>query len=591
MPRIVGMKEETPHYEFDSYRIEIAQQSLYNDGEVVPLSSNEFALLLKLIEKRGETVSKRELSKVIRGGQGTRERDETVTRYISNIRARLGDSPRKEQPKYIRSFSKRGYQFIYQNVREVGIKRSIAVAPFKNLSAEKRELNLGSWMAEVLSATLINIKEFHVIPSSEYSSLGQNPSGVNEQPGKFVVSGSVMLTGRKVRVIAYLQQSDNEERLWSQMYTEAGTDILKALESISRKVTEELPAAISGDKERFVAVSSNEGNHSRNRRINSIEAHKLYEEGWSYLNQRTPDALIEGLKYFEKAVKKDPSFGAAYVGVADCNLLLSIFGSEVIAPKKGMPKAKAAALTALGIDETLAEAHASLASVKFLFDRDWAGAEKEFRAAIRYNPDYATARQFFAHNLALMGRNKEALAQIKKAHQLNASPIINATVSRIYYLGRQYKHAVEAAQYAIKRHRRFFLGYVFLGIVYKQLDRLPEALEQFYMARNFDSTPDWGNPATLGELGHTLALLGKVKEARRVIKDLEDMSKRHYVGPVNLAKIYMGLEDTAQTFNYLEETFDHRSAWLLTFKVDPVFDRIRMHPQFQDLLRRIGLPE
>jgi serine/threonine-protein kinase len=238
----------------------------------------------------------------------------------------------------------------------------------------------------------------------------------------------------------------------------------------------------------------------------------------------------------------------------------------------------------------LAEAHASLASVKFLFDRDWTGAENEFRESIRNNPEYATARQFYSHNLALLGRFDEALEQIRIAQNLRPSPIIDATVSRIYFLARRYTEAIEAAKYAIERYHEFFLGYVHLGIVYRQLGKLPEAIEQLRKAREYGGTQDCGNPAALGELGYALAVAGIKAEAKEIVSHLELMSKRHYVGPINLAKIYMGLGDLKRTFDLLEQTFRDRSAWLLTLKTDPMYDDIRGHPQFQDLLTRVGLP-
>lgn len=189
-----------------------------------------------------------------------------------------------------------------------------------------------------------------------------------------------------------------------------------------------------------------------------------------------------------------------------------------------------------------------------------------------------------------MSRIDQALAQIKIARELRESPIIDATLSRIFFLARQYDNAVDAAKHAINRYRQSFLGYIHLGIVYRKLDRLPEAIEQFQTARQLGSTPEWGNPATLGELGYTLALSREPAAAKKVIKELEAMSERQYVSPMHFAKINMGLGNLSRAFEYLEQTYRDRSAWLLTLRRDPLFDDIREHPQFQDLLRRIGLP-
>ena len=570
---------EASYYEFDSCRIEPVGQVAHRRGEVVSLNTSEFAILLRLIEKRGATVKKEELLALIKEREATRIKDETVTKYVSNIRLKLEDNSRPY--KYIRSFSRRGYRFIYEDVREVGFVRTIGIEPFRVISNDEDDLKLGPLVAELLSTSLVNLKDSRLIPGKEYGDFSK--SDASEGAPDFVISGSVTPLGRKMIGIFHLRPKDRVHSPWSRMLSEANANTLRALETICALASGQLMEQLNDDGAK--GHSSARGFHTK-----STEALKSFEEGWAFLNRRTPDALIEALDHFKKATRNDPGFAQAYAGIADCNLLLSIFGSEVIPPKVAMPKAKKAALRALEIDGTLAEAHASLASVKFLFDRDWIGAEEEFKKSIRNNPEYATARQFYSHNLALMGRTDEALEQIRTAQNLRSSPIIDATVSRIYFLGRKFDAAIEAAEYAIKRYRQFFLGYVHLGIVYKQLGRFSEAIELLTKARELGGTSEWGNPATVGELGHALALAGRTEEANKTIKDLQAMSARHYVGPINLAKIYMGMGNLTRTFGLLEQTYRDRSAWLLTLRRDPLFDDIRDQSQFQNLLGRIGLP-
>ena len=571
---------KSPYYEFDSCRIEPAGQVAYREGDVVYLSTSEFAILLRLIEKRGETVTKQELLALIKEKEATQVKDETVTKYVSNIRLKLEDNSRPY--KYIRSFSGRGYRFIYEDVKEVGFLRTIGIEPFRVISNAEDDLKLGALVAELLSTSLVNLIDSSLIAGKEYGAFSTTKAP--EVAPDFVISGSVAPMGRKMIVIVHLRPRDRGHSPWSRMLSDTNANTLRALEMICAQASAGLIEKLNGYA---VAKGGRSGTslHSKN-----TAALKFFEEGWAFLNRRTPEALIEALEHFKKAARNDPRFAEAYAGIADCNLLLSIFGSEVIPPKIAMPKAKRAALRALEIDGTLAEAHASLASVKFLFDRDWVGAEDEFKKAIRNNPEYATARQFYSHNLALMGRIDEALEQIRTAQNLRSSPIIDATVSRIYFLGRRYDEAIEAAEYAIKRYRQFFLGYVHLGIAYKKLGRFSEATELLTKARELAGTSEWGNPATVGELGHAFAVAGRTKEANETIEDLQAMAARHYVGPINLAKIYMGLGDLKRTFELLEQTFVDRSAWLLTLKRDPMYDDIRGHPQFQDLLARVGLP-
>jgi DNA-binding winged helix-turn-helix (wHTH) protein/tetratricopeptide (TPR) repeat protein len=576
-----------PYYEFDSFVLELVDRVLLKNGKVVPLGAGEFAILQRLIEQRGQTVNKLELSRLIRGERNGRKEDETVTRYLSRIREKLGDNQRGKTPIYIKTISGRGYRFIYPRV-SIGGDGAIGVLPFKNSGADKTETDLGLAFAEFLSRSLINLKRFPVIPSSQFDVL-QPAQEKRLLQAKFVVSGALMVTGRRVLAIIYVKLKGAEFSLQSVSYREQHPDIIQSLELIAESAAKDvvkIVAAAQGEAENGSTIIRRKAIHTINE-----EAHKLYEEGWSFLNRRTPDALMEALKSFEKAVKRDPTFAEAEVGVADCNLLLGIFGSEVMRPRTVMPRAKQAALRALKIDQSLGEAHASLAAVMFLYDRDFKGSETEFKAAIAHNPEYATARQFYSHNLALLGRIDEAVAEIRIAQKLRHSPIIDATVSRIYFLGRRYDEAIEAAEYAIKRYRHFFLGYVHLGIIYKSLGRFSEAIEQLTKARDLASTPEWGNPATVGELGHGLALAGRKAEASAIIQELLAMSSRHYVGPFNFAKVYMGMGKLDETFKFMEKTFQDRSAWLLTLNQDPLFDDIREHPKFQDLLKRVGFPQ
>ena len=577
-----------PYYEFNSFRLEPSEGVLSAHGQVVHLNKSEFAILVRLVEKRGQTVHKLELSKLIRGNKRGRKDDETVTRYVSRIKAKLGEPMRGKHPTYIQAVSGRGYRFIYPDVATGG-DGAIAVLPFKNIGVEKSERDLGLAMAEFLSRSLINRKRFPVIPTSEVDAL-ESKSHKDRPPVKFVVSGGVMVTGRRVVVFVYVKPTGGELSLESPSYRETHPDVIESLARIAECAADEVTRIVATQQGGPMPTEHPSRRAAKTIHTSNAQAHKFYEEGWAFLNRRTPDALLEALNYFKLAVRKDSTFAEAHAGIADCNLLLAIFGSEVIPPRKAMPRAKKAALRALEIDKNLAQAHASLAAVMFLYERDWIGSEKEFKEAIKNNPEYATARQFYSHNLALLGETEKALAQIQIAQQLRHSPIIDATVSRIYFLGRKYPEAIEAAQYAIKRYRQFFLGYVHLGIVYKKLGRISEAVDLLIEARELSETPEWGNPAILGELGHSLAVAKRTTEAKNLIRELKAMSKRQYVAPINAAKIHMGLGDLGRTFELLEQTFRDRSAWLLTLKRDPLYDDIRELPPFQNLLRRIGVP-
>ena len=296
--------------------------------------------------------------------------------------------------------------------------------------------------------------------------------------------------------------------------------------------------------------------------------------------------LKKGVEYFRQAIAKDPNYSLAHAGLADCLLLLGLFGAED--PRLVMPQAKGAALKAIQLNETLGEAYASLAQIKLIYEWDWAGAEADFHEAIRLSPAYPTGYQWHAEYLETMGRMDEALAELKRARSLDPlSLVLNTNLGFISYLTGQYDLAIEQLEQAIELEPGFFKAHLVLGLVYERKLMYREALAEFETARHINE-----NSWTLAGLGHAFASFGKREEAEKLIKRLLEHSRVRYISAAATAVIYAGFEERVdQTLEWLEKAYDERAGLLVWLKVLPVFDSIRSDARFVDLMRRLGFGE
>jgi Tfp pilus assembly protein PilF len=256
-------------------------------------------------------------------------------------------------------------------------------------------------------------------------------------------------------------------------------------------------------------------------------------------------------------------------------------------PKEAFPKAKAAATKALEIDESLAEAHTSLAHVLWNYDWDWAGSEGEHARSLELNPNYATGHHWYGWFLAVMGRKEEAVRELKHAQEIDSlSLVINATLSLAYYYGRQCDLAIDLLRKTLEMDPHFALAHHNLGMCYKQLGRYQEAVAEFRKALQLGE-----NPRTVAALIGTYGRLGGSVEAQGELKELLAAARTKFVSPYFLATAYAGMGDKDKAFEWLETAYRERSDWMTYLKVDPELDSLRSHPRFQDLLRRVGLSQ
>jgi tetratricopeptide (TPR) repeat protein len=323
-------------------------------------------------------------------------------------------------------------------------------------------------------------------------------------------------------------------------------------------------------------------------------AYQAYLKGRYYWNKMTADGLHRSLDCFADAIGQDPGYSLAYAGMAASYVHMEIYG--LMLPSEAMPKAKAAALRAIELDASVAEAHASLALVRMFYERDWPGAEKEFKQALRLNPSYAAAHDWFAIYLTAKGRPEEALASVRKAQALDPlSLIINTDVACALYYARRFDASIKQCQWVLDAEPDFVTAHFRIGLAYEQLGEYVEAVNAFQtaIALSADASkaeamaPFKGGSDARASIAHTYALMGKREAARGILAELEQQARHTYVPPHDFAMIYSALGETDAAFGRLKVAYQERFSLLVLLELDPRFDNLRTHPRFTNLLSRI----
>jgi tetratricopeptide (TPR) repeat protein len=379
--------------------------------------------------------------------------------------------------------------------------------------------------------------------------------------------------GNRVKINARLTEANEDRNLWTNSYQRDMSDVLTLQSDVAAAIAAEIRVQLTPGESAGLSKS-----HPVNPK--SYEAYLLGRYLW---NKRTPEDLRAAVAEFKKAINLDPNSALAWAGLADGYNLLE--DQAVMPAREAMPLAEAAARKAISLDDSLAEAHASLASAEWNYDWDMEAAGKEFARAIELNPNYATAREWHGLYLAQgTGRFDEAIEELERAQQLDPlSPVIEVNVGRSYYYAHRYSKAAEFLEQFAARHPDFWIAHALLGQTYLVMGRLPDAIRELEKARSLSPESQW----SLGVLGDAYGRAGRRAEALKLADELAALSKTSYVSPIYSAEIYMGVGDRTQSMTFLEKGLADRSDWMPQLKFEPEFDLMRDDPRFQALLRRV----
>jgi TolB-like protein/DNA-binding winged helix-turn-helix (wHTH) protein/Tfp pilus assembly protein PilF len=623
------MSEENKHfYEFGPFRLDPLKRRLMRDGEPVRLTPKAFDLLLVLVEERGRTVEKDELFAKV--WPGTVVEENNLNQNITALRKSLGDS--RQESQYIATIPGLGYRFVAEvqkveaqsreqakeepaivarpparpakafrylllilvplvvaalvyafytreKPRPVAIS-SIMVLPLENLSGDPAEEYFADGMTDALIGDLARIGGLHVISRTSSMHYKRTKKSLSEIAREIkvdaVVEGTVQRSGDRVLIRAQLIHAPTDRHLWVGDYNRGMRDVLDLQSEIAQAIARQVQIQMTPDDQARMTSP-----HPV-----KPKAFDYYLQGrYLYWNKRTEENLNKAIELFQSAIKEDPNYAAAYVGLADCYNSLSVVQIGALPPSEGRRRAEEAATKALALDGARAEAHTALGFVKH-YNWDWPAAEQDFKRAIELNPSYANAYNFYASYLMSRGRVDESIAASNRARELDPFSLsISAQRGFLLENARRYNEAIEQLRGVIAMDPSHYQAYWFLGHTYAANKQFEEAIAAAQKAVELSER----SPGALGMLGLAYGLAGRTADALKILNELLELNKTRYVTPAALVNVYIGLEDKEQAFVWLEKAYQERSNYLAYLKVFPILDPLRSDPRYADLIRRVGL--
>jgi DNA-binding winged helix-turn-helix (wHTH) protein/tetratricopeptide (TPR) repeat protein len=565
-------------YEFGPFRLDPTERVLSRAGRPVNLTPKAFDVLLLLIRSSGRLVQKSEFMTLAWADSFVEESNLTVT--ISMLRKILEGEAHDHR--YIETVSKRGYRFVAQVAQIIKATKinSLAILPFRYSTPDASHSYLKVGLVDAIISRLAGTGQMVVRPTSavlRYENRTIDPMVVGrEQKVDAVVTGNIEISSGRIRVSVQLIRAEDGDLIFAMTYERDLREIFALEDAVAEGVAQSTVSASAREKSEDVILPRRNTENSR--------AYRLYLEGRYFWNKRTADGLRRGIECFQRAIDEDASYTLAYSGLADSYVLLASHGAQ--SPFESSPVAKKAALQALKLDSSLAEAHTSLGMVYHYYDWNWEEAELEFQKAIGLNPNYIVARMWYASNLASLGRLQEALFQAAHAEELDPlSLAVYIKRGRLHYWMRDYEGAISAYSRVIGLDSQHARAHTRLGMVYAATAEFDKAITEFKRAKELSGA----DPYLDGFLGYAHARLGKRTTARKAVEQLADRSQREYIPAFCTALIYVGLEDTVQALRWLEKAYEDRSAYMVFVKVEPLLDQIRQEPRFQKLLNRMRL--
>jgi TolB-like protein/DNA-binding winged helix-turn-helix (wHTH) protein/Tfp pilus assembly protein PilF len=629
---------------FGVFEVDLRAGELRKHGLRVRLQAQPFQVLVLLLENAGKVVTREELQKKLWPADTFVDFDHGLNKTINKIREALSDTA--ESPRFVETVARRGYRFLAEvkagdaaptpspefptqaqpaavtsdrpgitgklplppehvprslvwkisafvlvvlmaslaawklhfSNPPPSVIRSLAVLPMESLSSDPSQDYFADGMTDELISDLGQISALRVI--SRTSVMGYKharkplPQIARELNVDALVEGTVLRSGDQVRITAQLIEAASDKHLWSQSYEGELRDTLALQNKVARAIADQIQIKLNPQEQAVL----------KSVKVVNPQAYESYLKGRYFWNKRTANGLSVARAYFDQAVDQDPNYAQAYSGLADTYALLGDWQYAVMTPREALPKAKAAAVKALELDNTLGEAHNSLAFVLDGFDWDLDSGGKEFRRAIELNPGYATAHHWYSWHLALLGRYDEALVEMRKAETLDPlSLVINADLAELLILAHSYDESIQQSRKTIEMDPNFALAHNQLAQAYLQKHMTDEAVTELREAVQLSG----GSPTCIANLARAYATSGKTSEASKLLRDLMKRSSPNYSYASEIAMIYASLGDTNQAMNWLEKGYDERFNPGVLLR--PGFDPLRSDPRFENLERRVGL--
>ena len=614
-------------YQFGVFEIDPQAGELRRGGLKVKLQEQPFQVLMILLERAGEVVSREELQEKLWAGDSFGDFDHSLNIAINKIREALGDSA--ENPRFVETLPKRGYRFLAPvatidssipvtvpppteksrtgrsgwryaaawlggvavvaallvGLNAGGLRdwlkwnlvppriESIAVLPLENLSSDPEQEYFADGMTDALITALGSVQALRVI--SRTSVLGfkgtkkSMPEIARELNVDAIVEGAILRSGDQVRITAQLIHAPTDRHLWAESYERNVRDVLALQGEVAQAIAREIR----------IQLTPQERARLGNARPINTQAYEAYVKG-------VVGPSGQAIESLEQAILLDPGYAPAYAGLGSRYYTLGLFGT--LSPAEAYTHMKEAALQALEKDGALPQAYDLLGLVRLHYEWNWPDAEKDFRRALELNPNLADARHDYAHYLLAMGREQDSVVESRRAVELDPqSATLTACLGWHHLYASQYDQAVEQAQKAIRMNPNGFWAQLVLGWAYEQKSLYPPAIAAFEKAVELSR----GRTISVASLAHAYATSGQRREAQQVLAKLQEQAARSYVPAYDVATVYLGLGDPDQALEWLEKAYVERSSFLVHIHWDPRFKGLRSDPRFRNLLGRIGLPQ
>ena len=573
---------------FGDFELDVQAYELRRGGNRLKLERIPMELLCLLIERRGQLVSREQIIKHIWGSQVFLDTDNSINTAIRKVRKALGDD--SATPTLIHTVPGKGYRFAatVEQIAPVESRKGandkpimLAVLPFENLSQDPDQEYFSDGLTEETITSLGQVRpdRMGVIARTSAMTYKRTQKTVSEI-GKelavdYVLEGSVRRERDNIRITAQLIRVSDQIHVWAQSYDRKLESVLGLQGELALAIAEQVQLRLKGRTTPDVVPL----------REQNADAHDAYLRGRFHWARRKLPEVQKAIRYFEEAIEISPGYAQAYAGLADCYIILPI--TSDMPAKACFPNAKAATRKALELDDSLAEAHTSLGTVRFWHEWDWQGAKAAYDRALELNPNYSHARLFRAHCLSNWGKHEPALEEIQRACRLDPlSPILSTLHAEFLYHARRNQDAIAQSLKALDLDPDFWISHLNLARAYEQIGDYGRAIIELEKARVLSS----GNSEPTGLLGYVLGRSGKRRASEEQLQELIALAKSRYVPPFNLALNYWGLGEIETMFEFLEKGCEERDVHM-TFLLDPKWDPLRSDPRFRSILEVVGLSE